>query len=583
MRHSLRIRYPGHYEPIIVFTVGVLLLVPCIWSETSVTGQDEYWLSLRTPMETLERGSWLTPWVNGEPRLRKPPLLYWAILLSYKALGINLFAARIWGVLSGAGLALCSCLFYRALFRKSGILAGLITLATIAVAIEGRRAMLDLPLAFFTSMAVYFALRWGRSGRSGWISLSAFSLGLSFLVKGPLGFVLFGAAGISALSVFRKWRFAFSHWSQAVWALVFLLAVCVPWPLIMTYLWPHFLSVVDGEIAARHFGDIHPGSFFSTFGGALGLVFPWSVVVIAAVIRSVQQAQRVTGRENLWLVAWFLGSIIPFFFMKSFGRYMMPIIPAACVLCANWLEEVEGLLKKSLLRISISLMALVAVLFCLFFIWFGHGVPAGFICLFLVGLMLWITFAKGDARMAVNAVAVLLALIMGGLYPSLGINAMPPDLERIVGHFPVAAYNSSQPSMLSIRLKRSAIQMVGGGEKYIRLLEHFGGFVFMRETDAEGFETLARGLDIDFEKAGEFKTFYSRQVWIRFAREDATVDDWKEAIRMRSLANLRASILYYRVHPNPDKPELGNCKLRNSGIENNGFNLIPQSLNPSIP
>ncbi|NVM25428.1 MAG: hypothetical protein HWN70_05880, partial [Desulfobacterales bacterium] len=51
------------------------------------------------------------------------------------------------------------------------------------------------------------------------------------------------------------------------------------------------------------------------------------------------------------------------------------------------------------------------------------------------------------------------------------------------------------------------------------------------------------------EKAGEFKTFYSRQVWIRFAREDATVDDWKEAIKMRSLANLRASILYYRVHP----------------------------------
>jgi len=39
----------------IVFAVGILLLVPCIWSETSVTGQDEYWLSLRTPIETLER------------------------------------------------------------------------------------------------------------------------------------------------------------------------------------------------------------------------------------------------------------------------------------------------------------------------------------------------------------------------------------------------------------------------------------------------------------------------------------------------------------------------------------------------
>ena len=48
----------------------------------------------------------------------------------------------------------------------------------------------------------------------------------------------------------------------------------------------------------------------------------------------------------------------------------------------------------------------------------------------------------------------------------------------------------------------------------------------MRETDAEGFEALARELDVPFEKAVHFKTFYSRQVWIRFAREDATVDDY---------------------------------------------------------
>ena len=281
----------------------------------------------------------------------------------------------------------------------------------------------------------------------------------------------------------------------------------------------------------------------------MGLVFPWSIVLIAAVIRSVRHAQETIGWKNLWLAAWLLGSTIPFFFIETFSRYMMPIIPAACVLCANWLEEVEGLLKTSLLRISVSLIALVALLFCLFFIWFGHGVPIALICLFLVGLMLWITFYMSDTRMAVGAVAVSLAFLMGGLYPSLGINAMPPDLERIVGLSPVAAYNSSQPSMLSIRLRRSAVQIVGGGEKYIRLLRDFDGFVFMRETDAEGFETLARGLDIHFEKAGQFKTFYSRQVWIRFVREDATGDDWKKAVRIQSLANLRPSIRYYRVYP----------------------------------
>ncbi len=104
------------HEALIVFVIGVCLLLPCIWCETSITGQDEYWLSFRTPMETLGRGDWLTPWVNGEPRFKKPPLLYWAMMLSFKLFGINLFAARIWGVLAGGGLAAFSTPPFRGVF-----------------------------------------------------------------------------------------------------------------------------------------------------------------------------------------------------------------------------------------------------------------------------------------------------------------------------------------------------------------------------------------------------------------------------------------------------------------------------------
>ena len=97
-------KVPAASVPALVFGLGILLLLPSIWSETSVTGMDEYWLSFRTPMEMRERGDWLTPWVNGEPRLQKPPLIYWAILLNYKLFGVSLVSARIWGVLAGAGL-----------------------------------------------------------------------------------------------------------------------------------------------------------------------------------------------------------------------------------------------------------------------------------------------------------------------------------------------------------------------------------------------------------------------------------------------------------------------------------------------
>ncbi|MBL7211229.1 MAG: glycosyltransferase family 39 protein [Desulfobacteraceae bacterium] len=537
----------GRHEAALIFLLGVLLLLPRIWCETSITGQDEYWLSFRTPMETLERGEWFTPWVNGEPRLKKPPLLYWAILLTYKLFGINLFAARIWGVLSGAGLAMSSCLLYRILFKKSGILAGLITLATISVAIDGRRAMLDLPLAFLTSMAIYFAIRWGTSGRQGWVLVSAISLGLSFLVKGPVGIVVFAVGALGALIVLEKWSFVLLRWSQIALASALLLAICLPWPLIMAYLWPNFFEIVDGEIAARHLGTVHFRSPFSILGGALGLIFPWSLIMIAALVHSLCHARERIVRKELWLTVWFLGCVAPFFFMEAFARYMTPVVPAACVLCASWLERHQGKWKGAFLGISVSLMAVISIPFCLFLIWFGHGVLIGVLCLIFVGLMLWVTFAMGDVRLVALSVALLLALIMGGLYPSLGINAMPAGLDKIVGSSPVASYNGSQPSMLSIRLKRSAVRIRSFDKNDRRRLKDFQGFVFMGERAAKGFETLCRELGIHFQKAGQFKSFYSREAWIRFVREDATRDDWERALKTHSLEGLKPTIHYYRV------------------------------------
>lgn len=549
MEISSKTGFIYRHEALFVFVIGVLLLFPCIWCETSITGQDEYWLSFRTPMETLTHDSWFTPWVNGEPRLKKPPLLYWAILLSYKLFGINLFAARIWGVLSGAGLAVCSLLLYRELFKKSGILAGLITLATLTVAIEGRRAMLDLPLTFFTAMALFFAVKWGKSGRQDWILLSGFSIGLSFLVKGPVGMILFAVACFSALFVFRKWGFLASNWAQVFWASVLVLAVSLPWPIIMAYTWPNFLKIIDSEVAARGIGTIHIGSPFSTIGGSFGLVFPWSLILFAALIRSVWLFKEGKGKKDLWLTTWFFGCIIPFIFIRSFARYMTPLIPAASILCANWLEEVTGRWRTGLLRVSISLLALASASFCLFFIWFDRGVPMAVLTLMVVGLMLWITFSGKDVRMVAGSVAVVLTFLMGGLYPSLGVNAMPSDLDEIVGQKPVAAYNSSQPSMLSIRLKRSAIRIRSFNKDDLRILKNLDGFIFVRESDVKGFEALADKLGIFYKRAGQFKTFYSRQAWIRFAREDATSEDWKAAARQRSLADLRPTICYYRVKP----------------------------------
>src|SRR6185369_15740923 len=46
-------------------------------------------------LEILRRGDWVVPTFNAELRTHKPVLLYWCIMSSYLALGVNEFAARL--------------------------------------------------------------------------------------------------------------------------------------------------------------------------------------------------------------------------------------------------------------------------------------------------------------------------------------------------------------------------------------------------------------------------------------------------------------------------------------------------------
>ena len=50
--------------------------------------------------EMIERGDWIVPYFNDAPRLHKPPLFYWAQILSYQLLGEDELGARLPSVLA---------------------------------------------------------------------------------------------------------------------------------------------------------------------------------------------------------------------------------------------------------------------------------------------------------------------------------------------------------------------------------------------------------------------------------------------------------------------------------------------------
>lgn len=53
--------------------------------------------------EMLERNTWFVPYLNHEPYLDKPPLLYWALMFSYSLFGISDAAARVVPTLCSLG------------------------------------------------------------------------------------------------------------------------------------------------------------------------------------------------------------------------------------------------------------------------------------------------------------------------------------------------------------------------------------------------------------------------------------------------------------------------------------------------
>src|SRR2546421_598735 len=77
--------------------------------------------------EMVETHHWLLPTNNGAPRLQKPPLLYWLIIISFKLFGVNAAAARLPVALavvaSTALIFLILSVFYReARMRFRGLL-----------------------------------------------------------------------------------------------------------------------------------------------------------------------------------------------------------------------------------------------------------------------------------------------------------------------------------------------------------------------------------------------------------------------------------------------------------------------------
>jgi 4-amino-4-deoxy-L-arabinose transferase-like glycosyltransferase len=529
-------------------------MLPGIGSETGVTGQDEYWLTLRTPIEMLAGDHLWTPFLNGEPRLRKPPLIYWLIAALYSGFGIELWAARLVGVGAAIGLAGLGVALGQRLGSRT---PGLIVLGSSGVAIEGRRAMLDLPLAAGVALTVWLSLQIRAPGQasggnrprslgtSGAAAATGAALASTGLIKGPVALLFCGAALGAGLWTFPAARACARQ--GLVWAtgLGVLLVIALPWPVSMRLLWPEFAAVMVAEAGARRLSFLPIVSPGPVLGGLLGNCLPWSFILAPALWWAIAKPQRLTP-VALFFARWCLLGAVPFLFFRAFERYLIPLcLPMAGLIAEQFAAGLVG--RRQLLGASM-LLTLPALAFGVL-AWRFSGAYAA-----PLGVLLCLSSAFGCAwrlRPLATVLCLVLALqgTLGWVYPRIGINRIPAGFESHGAVGPVYSFAGTQPAMLSMRLKRSVQPLNPGDRERTEAAFAQASTIYLDAQNMAAFADAAAAADAQWRELDRVPALYARKNWIKFARPGATQGDWLQAWRTASWRPIAAELVALRCWP----------------------------------
>jgi 4-amino-4-deoxy-L-arabinose transferase-like glycosyltransferase len=275
-------------------------------------------------------GDYVTPRLNHVVYLEKPPLAYWATAFFFRVFGENEFSSRLFSALSAWGCILLVYSMGHFLYNEKTALYGAGVLGTfLYMFILGRFNILDIPLTFFVSLAIWGGHRFfaENTRRKQWITLFYCSSSLAFLTKGLIGFIFPPAIVGIWLIAQKRWRDIFRLFYLPGIALS--LAIVSPWIILVQKANKEFLSYFFIEQHfLRYTMDTHGGGnvFYYLPFLILGTV-PWLAFLIEVFRESKgKRAFILKAGAHRFLLIW-IGFVIVFFSLSS-SKLMPYIAPA---------------------------------------------------------------------------------------------------------------------------------------------------------------------------------------------------------------------------------------------------------------
>ena len=436
--------------------------------------------------EMRERGDWINPSFNAEPRYHKPILIYWLMRAGFALGGDNPFGARLVSALAGVATCLVTWeLGRRMLGPRAGRLGALMLATAPIMVVESKLATTDATLTLWLVGSQFCLWELARRPSAGFAAGFWGLMALAFLTKGPVGPALIAVAGL----VSWWWGGPTACWRRLRWRwgpLLFLL-LTAPW-FVAVGLISHgefFRFALGNQVINRvaigmEEHGAFPGYYILT---SLGIFHPWSAFVPAALLAA--WTRRGTRPAFGFLLGWVVGPLILLECVRTkLVHYYLPAYPA-CALLAAWLvlevvKDEVNLRRYPLGRLAFGLLGGVGIGASVALIALAMVVPAhvrwpSLVLAVLMGAGTIVAMGRiyrGATERAVTGLAAswaVVLLVMGAwLLPSLE----PFRTPRIVGERLAVLSRTlrAQPVLLTFQ-EPSVIYAVGHPVPTIKVWE----------------------------------------------------------------------------------------------------------------
>jgi 4-amino-4-deoxy-L-arabinose transferase-like glycosyltransferase len=392
------------------------------------------------------------------PRYKKPVGIYWLQVAAAKVTGApgEIWSYRLVSLLAAlVSVAATHAIGRRFLGPEGALLAAVALAASVMLGIEAHLAKTDATLLATVAVAMVVVARATQERVGRWIWGFWAAIGVSLLVKGPLGPMVVVLAVAALCGARRDLEVLRRLWSP--WGLLLAAGIAVPWYLAISLVsqgefWAASLGKdMLGKVAmAQESHGAPPGSYLL----ALWLTFWPGSIILAAGLPALWAGRR--HPAAVFALAWAVPTFLVFEFTPTkLIHYTLPAWPALALLMAAGVQaggryrRILGVLPAVLAPLALGALGLALGRL-------GAEMPWGF----WAGIGVMAVAAVFVLRGAGQLLPLALSLALGGIafntafFPAIARTPMlwpAPALARIAADHPDCAFTVagfSEPSIV---------------------------------------------------------------------------------------------------------------------------------------